>query len=238
MTNRLTAASFLADLAQLKSDVELDKYQRYFQFNKEDQSPVDYFIGVKMGDVFKLAKAYVAMPTLEIEKVLESPIHEARVGAVSIMDWRVRGKKTTEKQKKALFDLYLRRHDRINNWDIVDRAAPRVIGSYLFDKPRGILYELAQSSNIWERRNAIVSTGFFIKQGEVEDTFEIAKILLNDSEDLIHKAVGWMLRVAGDMEPKLQLAFLSEYAHDMPRVMLRYASEHLSKAQKEKLRKL
>lgn len=88
MTNRLTAASFLADLAQLKSDVELDKYQRYFQFNKEDQSPVDYFIGVKMGDVFKLAKAYVAMPTLEIEKVLESPIHEARVGAVSIMDWR------------------------------------------------------------------------------------------------------------------------------------------------------
>lgn len=128
-----TAENFITDLHTLCSEAELDKYQRYFKFDKTKQAKEDYFIGVKMGQVFKLAKDYLAMPLPEIEKVLESPIHEARVGAVSIMDWQVRSKKVTSEQRQELFELYLHRHDRINNWDIVDRAAPRVIGGHLKD---------------------------------------------------------------------------------------------------------
>ena len=107
-----------------------------------------------MGHVFELAKEFMEMPPAEIEKLLESPIHEARAGAVSVMDFQARSKKTSESRKKELFDLYIKRHDRINNWDLVDRSAIYVIGAYLFDKPRDILYKLARSKNIWERRTA------------------------------------------------------------------------------------
>lgn len=238
MSKNLTATQFLDELEDLQSEEELDKYQRFFTFEKEKQSVQDYFIGVRMEDVFKLAKKFIQLPLSEIEKVLESPIHEARVGAVSVMDWQARSKKITEDQRKQLFELYLRRHDRINNWDIVDRSAPWVVGRYLIDKPRDVLYDLAKSQNIWERRTAIVTTGFFIKQGEIKETFEIAKLLIKDQEDLIHKASGWMLRAAGDVDETQLLAFLEKYAHDMPRVQLRYAMEHLNKEQKEHFRTL
>jgi 3-methyladenine DNA glycosylase AlkD len=173
----------------------------------------------------------------EIELLLESPLHEARTGAVSIMDFQARDKKTTDAQKKALFDLYLRRHDRINNWDLVDRAAPHVVGGYLIDKPRKILYTLARSKNLWERRTAIVSTWFFIRQNDVTDTFRIAELLLKDKEDLIHKAAGGWIREAGKRDKQALLDFLDKHAGKMPRTMLRYAIEHLSKAQKERYMK-
>ena len=133
----------------------------------------DLFMGVRMGQVFALAKEFMAMPPGEISKLLDSPIHEARVGAVSIMDFQARDKKTPESRRKELFNLYLRRHDRINSWGMVDRAAPYVVGGYLSDKPRDVLYKLARSRNIWERRTAIVSTYFFIRQNDVADTFKI-----------------------------------------------------------------
>src|SRR5688572_13655350 len=157
----------------------------------------DRIIGVRMGQIFALAKEFIEMSPNEIEKLLESPVHEVRVGAVSIMDWQARSKKTPEERRKELFDLYIRRHDRINNWDLVDRSAPYVVGGYLFDKPRDILYKLVRSKNIWERRTSIVSTYFFIRKGEVLDTFQIAELLLKDKEDLIHKAVGGWIREAG-----------------------------------------
>ncbi|MGX7163560.1 DNA alkylation repair protein [Enterococcus massiliensis] len=238
MSKNLTATQFLDELEDLQSEEEMDKYQRFFTFEKDKQSVQDYFIGVRMGDVFKLAKKFIQLPLSEIEKVLESPIHEARVGAVSVMDWQARSKRITEDQRKQLFELYLRRHDRINNWDIVDRSAPWVVGRYLIDKPRDVLYDLAKSQNIWERRTAIVTTGFFIKQGEIKETFEIAKLLIKDQEDLIHKASGWMLRAAGDVDETQLLVFLEKYAHDMPRIQLRYAMEHLTKEQKEHFRTL
>ncbi|WP_071131257.1 DNA alkylation repair protein [Enterococcus timonensis] len=238
MSIDLTARQFLDELEDLQSEEELDKYQRFFTFEKDKQSVQDYFIGVRMGDVFKLAKKFIQLPLSEIEKVLESPIHEARVGAVSVMDWQARSRRITEDQRKQLVELYLRRHDRINNWDIVDRSAPWVVGRYLIDKPRDVLYDLAKSQNIWERRTAMVTTGFFIKQGEIKDTFEIAKLLIKDPEDLIHKASGWMLRAAGDADETQLLAFLEKYAHDMSRVQLRYAMEHLTKEQKEHFRTL
>jgi 3-methyladenine DNA glycosylase AlkD len=190
--------------------------------------------GVRMGQVFALAKEFTAMPLDEIEKLLESPVHEARVGAVSIMDFQARSKKTTEARKKELFDLYIKRHDRINTWDLVDRSAPYVVGGYLFDKPRKVLYKLARSKKMPERRTSIVSTGYFIRQGDIEDTFKIAEMLIDDEHDLIHKATGWMLRAAGDVDREKLLGFLDKYSASMPRVTLRYATEHFDKKQRDK----
>jgi 3-methyladenine DNA glycosylase AlkD len=149
------------------------------------------------------------------------------------MDWQARSKKTPESRKKELFDLYIRRHDRINTWDLVDRSAPYVVGCNLSDKPRDILYELARSKNMPERRTAIVTTGYFIRQGEVADSFQIAEMLLTDDHDLIHKATGWMLREAGKQDRQQLLSFLDKYAATMPRVTLRYAVEHLDQEQRE-----
>jgi 3-methyladenine DNA glycosylase AlkD len=149
------------------------------------------------------------------------------------MDFQARHKKTLEPRRKELFDLYLRRHDCINNWDLVDRSAPYVIGGYLLDKPRDILYKLARSKNIWERRTAIVSTLYLIRKGDVADAFKIAESLLKDDQDLIHKATGWALRYAGDKDRQKLLSFLDEHAQKMPRTALRYAIEHFDKRQRD-----
>lgn len=190
--------------------------------------------GVRMGQVFALAKEFIDMPLDEVEKLLESPVHEARVGAVSIMDFQARSKKTNEARRKELFELYIKRHDRINTWDLVDRSAPYVVGGYLFDKPRKVLYKLARSKKMPERRTSIVSTGYFIRQGDVEETFKIAEMLIDDEQDLIHKATGWMLRAAGGVDRARLLDFLDKYATSMPRVTLRYATEHFDKEQRAK----
>ena len=193
----------------------------------------DVILGVRMGQVFALAKEFMEMPLDEVEKLLENPVHEARVGAVSIMDFQARSKKTTPARRKELFDLYIKRHDRINTWDLVDRSAPYVIGGYLFDKPRKILYKLARSRKMPERRTAIVSTGYFIRQGDVDDTFKIAELLVKDEDDLIHKATGWMLRAAGDVDRQKLVDFLEKHAADMPRITIRYATEHFDKKQRD-----
>ena len=193
----------------------------------------DEILGVRMGQVFALAQEFMEMPLDEVEKMLDSPIHEMRVGAVSIMDFQARSKKITDERRKELFKLYIRRHDRINTWDLVDRSAPYVIGGYLFDKKRDPLYKLARSKKMPERRTAIVSTGYFIRQGEVEETFKIAEILVQDKEDLIHKAIGWMVRAAGDVDRKRLLSFLDKFATTMPRTLLRYSTEKLDKKQRE-----
>ena len=194
----------------------------------------DVILGVRMGQVFALAKEFMDMPLDEVETMLESQIHEMRVGAVSIMDFQARSKKTTEKRKKELFNLYIRRHDRINTWDLVDRSAIYVVGGYLFDKPRKALYKLARSKKMPERRTAIVSTLYFIGKGDVDDAFKIAEVLLHDKEDLIHKANGWALRFAGDKDRQQLLRFLDKYAVTMPRVTLRYATEHFEKKQRDR----
>jgi 3-methyladenine DNA glycosylase AlkD len=232
MASNLSAAQFIKQLNTYRSDDERANYQRYFKTGEGEYGEGDLFIGVRMGQVFALAKEFIEMPLAEIEKLLESEIHEVRVGGVSIMDWQARSKKITEERRKELFNLYLRRHDRVNNWDLVDRSAPYVIGGYLFNKPRAVLYKLARSKNLWERRTAIISTGYFIKKREVEDSFKISEILLKDRQDLIHKASGWMLRAAGDVDRQRLLDFLDNYAATMPRTMLRYAIEHLDKEQR------
>jgi 3-methyladenine DNA glycosylase AlkD len=221
-----SAEQFIKKLKTYRSS-EAAKAHSHLAVDEEDK-----IMGVRMGQIFALAKEFMDMPPAEIEKLLESPIHEVRVGAVSIMDWQARSKKTPEARRKELFDLYIRRHDRINTWDLVDRGAQYVIGGYLFDRPRAILYKLARSKNIWERRTAMVSTAYFLRQGEVTDAFKIAEILLTDKEDLIHKATGWMLRYAGDQDRQKLLSFLDKHAASMPRVALRYTIEHLDEDQR------
>jgi 3-methyladenine DNA glycosylase AlkD len=182
---------------------------------------------VGMGQVFALAKASMDMSPREIETLLEQDDHLAKVGAVSVMDLQARSLKTSPERRQALFDLYLRRHDRIDTWDLVDRSAIWVVGEYLRDKPRDVLYELALSNRPMERRTAILSTFAFIRHGDLDDTYRIAETLIGDDEDLVHKAVGWMLREAGKRDEARLLAFLDEYAAAMPRVMVRYSIEKL-----------
>lgn len=227
MTDKLTAAEFLRRLKAKASAAERKKYARYFPDDND-------FIGVRMGAVFALAKEFIDMPEGEIEKLMESPIHEARAGALSIMGKSAASKKAAEGRLKELYDLYLRRHDRINSWDLVDLAAYHVVGRYLENKPRAPLYKLAKSKKWYERRTAIVATAHFIRNGEVDDTFKISELLLNDKEDLVHKGTGWMLRYAGDVDRQRLLKFLDRHAAKMPRVMLRYAIEKLDKKMREK----
>jgi 3-methyladenine DNA glycosylase AlkD len=220
-----TAAEFLKRLHALQSDEELRKIQRYFKAGAGDYGEGDRFIGVRMGHVFDLAKEFIALPPAEIETLMESDIHEARAGAMSVMAKQYAAKKTTQARRQELFDLYLRRHDRINNWDLVDLAAWHVVGPHLMERKRDVLYTLA-SKNLWERRTAILATFAFVKRGQFDDTFAIAELLLGDSEDLIHKAAGGMLRAAGGKDKARLEEFLRKHAAAMPRTMLRTAIEH------------
>lgn len=228
MSTKMNAGEFVKRLKALRSSSVAKSHDHLASDNG------DLILGVRMGQVFALAKEFMDMPLDEVEKLLESAIHEARVGAVSIMDFQARSKKTTEARRKELFDLYIKRHDRINTWDLVDRSAPYVVGGYLFDKPRKILYKLARSKKMPERRTAIVSTGYFIRQDGVGDTFKIAEMLIDDEQDLIHKATGWMLRAAGGVDRQKLIDFLDKYAANMPRVTLRYATEHFDKKQRDR----
>ena len=238
MQPELTAERFIEALEKHRSAEEQQKIQRYFKTGEGEYGASDEFMGVRMGSVFDTAKTFIDMPPDEIERLLESPIHEVRAGALSIMGKQAVHKKTSEMRRKELYDLYLRRHDRINNWDLVDLAAWHVVGGYLADKPRDVLYTLARSDNLWERRTAILSTMHFIKGGDVDDAFQLAEILVSDSHDLIHKATGWALREAGKKDLQRLFEFLDRHAATMPRTLLRYAIERLDKPQREHYMKL
>ena len=222
----LTAAQFLTRLQAMQDDGELRKIQRYFKSGVGEYGEGDRFIGVRMGTVFQLAKQFVAMAPGEIETLLESDIHEARAGAVSIMAKQYALKKTSDERRGELAALYLRRHDRINNWDLVDLGAPQVLGAWLRDKDRTVLYDLARSDNLWQRRTAMFATMAFIRLRQFDDIMAIAEMLVDDGQDLINKVVGGMLRtVAMHDKPRVE-AFLERHATTMPRTALRYAIEH------------
>lgn len=223
----LTAKHFIERLKAHTSAVELEKIQRYFKSGEGEYGEGDIFMGIRMGTLFKISEKFIDMAPTEIEKLLEDPVHEIRAGAVSIMNKKARSNKTTEERRKELYNLYLERHDCINNWDLVDLGAAYVVGRHLFDKPRKILYQLARSKNIWERRTAIVSTSYFLTKKQVEDTFNIAELLIDDEHDLIHKAAGGWIRQAGKTNRKKLLEFLDKHAQTMPRTFLQFAIEHL-----------
>lgn len=198
----------------------------------------DLFLNIPMRAVFGLAKQFMDLELDQVEELLASPIHEVRVAAVSVMDFQARHRSTPPAQREALYRLYLRRHDRIDNWDLVDRAAPSVVGGYLHDKPREPLYRLARSGDVWQRRTAIVATYHFLRHGELDDTYAVAEILVHDPHDLVQKAVGGWLREAGRHDPTRLRAFLDTHAAVMPRTALRYAIERLSSEERRHYRGL
>jgi 3-methyladenine DNA glycosylase AlkD len=221
-----TARRFVERLESLRSPAEVAKYARYFKTGQGGYAEGDVFMGVRMGHVFESAREFADMELDELERLLDEPFHEARAGALRIMATQARGNRTPAARREALYELYLRRHDRIDNWDLVDLAAWDVVGRWLTDRPRDVLDGLARSANMWERRTAILATLAFIREGDVATTFRIAEVLLADPEDLIHKATGWALRAAGDRDPAALRAFLDRHAATMPRTALRYALEH------------
>lgn len=193
---------------------------------------------VPMREVFALAKRCVAMPLSEIERLLEHQAQTVRIGAVSVMDAQARQRSTPAGQRRDLYELYLRRHDRIDGWPMVDRAAPSVVGGYLVDRSRAPLYTLARSDNVWQRRTAIVATWSFIRIGQVADTFAIAEVLVDDPEHFVQTAVGGWVREAGRRDADRLRAFLDAHAATMPRTALRYAVEHLTADERNHYRKL
>lgn len=219
------------ELNQLEDPTQAEFATRFFKTGKGDYGEGDIFIGLRVPVVRRVAKGYKSLSMSEIEKLLQSPIHEHRLCALIIMTELA--KKANEAQKQALYDLYLRRTDCINNWDLVDVSCRQIIGGYLLDKPRDVLYKLAQSKDLWERRISIVSTWEFIRKSDLDDTFKIAELLLHDSHDLIHKAAGWMLREAGKKDEGMLKEFLDIHAGYMPRTMLRYAIERLDAEDKQ-----
>ena len=182
---------------------------------------------IPMGQLFALAKDFIGASPEQIEVLLDRPDHPPRVVAVSVMDFQARRKTTPDSRRRDLYQLYLRRHDRIDTWDLVDRAAPHVVGGYLWDKSREPLYQLAASPHWFERRSSIVSTWFFIRRSDLDDTFCIAQILANDPHDLVQKPVGGWIREAGKRDEQRLRDYLDRNAPTMSRTALRYAVEHL-----------
>jgi 3-methyladenine DNA glycosylase AlkD len=193
---------------------------------------------VRMRDVFALAKAFIDLPVTEIDKLLDSDVHEVRVGAVSIMGKQFMRAKTPDSVRKELFELYLRRTDRIDTWDLVDVSAHQVVGGYLLDKPRDVLYRLARSELWWERRIAMMATLAFVRTGDLDDAFAIAELLVGDTHEFVQTVVGGMLRDAGKHDRGRLLSFLDRHAATAPRVLLRYAIEHLDPEQRAHYRNL
>lgn len=189
-------------------------------------------------EIFSLAKEYQQVPVFEVVKLLKDKNENHRLGAVSILDWKARNIKTSEEEKKEIFRAYIDNHEWIDDWDFVDRAAPYVVGGYLHDKDKKELYDLAKSKNPMERRTAIVSTYYFIRKNKIEDTFKIAEILVNDTNEYVQKAVGSWIREAGKRDEEKLKNFLDKYATEMPRITLRYAIEKLDKKTKEYYLKL
>jgi 3-methyladenine DNA glycosylase AlkD len=210
-------------LEQVASKEDATNLQRYFKTGPGGYGEGDRFLGVRVGPLRKLAKKYRSLLLPDIEVLLSSGFHEERMLALLILvEQFQRGRPEEQKQ---IFDLYLRNLQNINNWDLVDVSAPRIVGAYLKDRDRKRLYTLARSSHLWSRRVAMMATLYFIKAGDFSDALAIVDLLKNDDHDLIHKAAGWMLREVGNKDRQVEEQFLASRYKSMPRTMLRYAIE-------------
>ncbi|RKZ81703.1 MAG: DNA alkylation repair protein [Candidatus Parabeggiatoa sp. nov. 1] len=218
-----TLTELQTELQQLAEPTQKEILQRFFKTGKGEYGEGDIFLGIKVPTQRKVANKYKTLPLTEIQTLLQSDIHEYRLTALILLANHYNKADATQKQE--IFVFYTHHTQHINNWDLVDISAPKIIGDYLLNKPRDTLYQLARSTNLWEKRMAIVATMIFIKHNDFDDTLKIAEILLNDEHDLIHKAVGWMLREVGKRDRSVEETFLNQHYQQMPRTMLRYAIE-------------
>ena len=220
-----------SDLKKLASPKRAEISLRFFKTGEGQYGEGDVFIGVVVPDIRNVAKKHKDLSLADAAKLLKSKIHEERLTALFILvDKFQRG---SDSDKEKIYKLYLQNTKYINNWDLVDLSAPKIVGAYLSDKPRNILYQLAHSKSLWERRIAILATFDFIRQNDFIDGLKIAKILLRDGHDLIHKAVGWQLREIGKRRLAVEQNFLKQHYKIMPRTALRYAIEKFPEAKRK-----
>ncbi|MEZ4636128.1 MAG: DNA alkylation repair protein [Caldilineaceae bacterium] len=218
----MNAESVQQALTELADPAIAEHSQRFFKTGPGEYGEGDRFRGIRVPVQRTVARRFDKLPLAETERLLHSPFHEDRLTALLIL---VRQFRRKQADHAAIYDLYLRNTAYINNWDLVDSSAPQIVGAFLADKPRDVLDELALSDSLWARRIAIMATLHFIKLGQFEDTLRLSRVLLHDSEDLIHKAVGWMLREVGNRNLAVEEGFLADTYRTMPRTMLRYAIE-------------
>ena len=211
------------ELKKLSNPKQAKIFQRFFKTGKGEYGEGDIFLGISVPMQRKTAVKFKQLPIKDLQALLNSAIHEHRMIALFILIKQY--EKANQQEKKTIFYFYLKNTRNINNWDLVDISAPKIIGDYLLDKPRDILYRLCKSKNLWEKRIAILATMAFVKNNEFEDTLKISEALLCDEHDLIHKAVGWMLREVGKKNQKIEEKFLKKHYARMPRTMLRYSIE-------------
>lgn len=211
-------------IRELSNPTIAEHSKRFFKTGPGEYAEGDLCLGVRVPVVRKIAKQYSAAKLNTVFKLLESKYHEERLLALIMMVDRC--KKTPDSEEhKAIYDHYLAHTHLVNNWDLVDCSAHYIVGRYLLHRSRKPLYKLAKSSLLWDRRISMIATWIFIREGETEDILKLAKIHLTDDHDLMHKAVGWMLREMGKRHPEVETAFLDQHYQSMPRTMLRYAIE-------------
>ncbi len=205
--------------------------QRYFKTAPGEYAEGDRFLGIRMPLIRAQLRQFRDLSLTEVETVLHSPYHEARLFALLILVWQF-GRAKPE-FRTSIYHLYLNNTGFINNWDLVDSSAPQIVGGYLQDRSRKPLYRLARSSSLWERRISVLACFSFIRAGQFTDILALSELLLGDPHELIHKALGWMLREVGKRDPEIARAFLTRFYRSMPRVMLRYAIERLPEVERQ-----
>jgi len=219
----------LRDIGDHKKAKEL---QKFFKTGPGEYGEGDVFLGIIVPQLRKLAKEYQGITLKEVERLLKSSIHDERL--LSLLIFVLKYSKGDHAEKKKIYELYLKNIQYVNNWDLIDGSAQYIVGACLMDKGKKPLYLLAQSKSLWARRIAIMSTFHFIKHNIFTETLKISELLLSDQEDLIHKAVGWMLREVGKRHMPTEEAFLKEHYKDMPRTMLRYAIERFPESKRQR----
>ncbi len=225
------------ELLRYSDPVKADFLPKFFKTGPGGYAEGDIFVGVTVPHQRKAAKKFFRQATLaDVEKLLRDPVHEFRLTALFMLIYRYE-KLVGEAEKKAVVDFYLANTAYINNWDLVDASADKILGAYLLDKEKDILYRLAGENDIWKQRMAVLATFHFIKQNRYDDTLRIAALLLNHRHDLIQKAVGWMLREIGKRDFAVEIAFLEQHYRQMPRTMLRYAIERFDEGLRQQFLK-
>lgn len=227
----MTATALREKLYALADAERAVQLQRYFKTGPGEYAEGDRFLGLRVPQIRRLAKAHDNLTLAEMHTLLDSPIHEERLLALLLMVRRF--ERGDERQRREIYRCYLESTDRINNWDLVDLSARQIVGGWLAGRSRKPLYRLARSRSLWERRIAVLATFHFIDSCDYADALQIAEILLNDTHDLIHKAVGWMLREVGKRDPEVEEAFLQQHYRVMPRTMLRYAIERFPERRRQ-----
>ena len=223
------------ELQSLSNAEKREIFPKFFKAGKGQYGEGDRFLGVTVPNIRTIAKRHKEISLEEIRELLESEWHEVRLCSLIIMVETSKKKDETLRQK--LFDLYLSQTNHINNWDLVDLSCHHIVGEYLLDKSRDILYQLAQNRLLWDNRIAIVSTYAFIRKGQLEDTYALSELMMHHPHDLMHKAIGWMLREAGKRDSDRLYDYIISHRADMPRTMLRYAIEKFSPIERSILMK-